>query len=183
LKEIAPVRLLELARWTLERWARRQTWHEGGPGLAAEEDRPVDGLFVTLKVAGALRGCIGTVERHDSLDALLRRMTVCAAAEDPRFPPVEVNELQGILIELSLLTTPERIAGPEAIVLGRDGLIIELNESRGLFLPEVPLEWNWDRERYLVELCRKASLPPESWKDPRAKLYRFESRKFSEKAD
>jgi AmmeMemoRadiSam system protein A len=176
-------KLLKLARWTLERWLDGESWQKGGPALTAGEDGPVDGLFVTLREGRKLRGCIGTVERQDSLDAALRRLTVSAAAEDPRFPPVSRDELPRLSISLSLLTPPERLGDPEQIVVGRDGLIIEHQGRRGLLLPEVPTEYGWDRIRFLEELCRKAFLPPAAWQDPRTRLFRFESRRVSEGAE
>ena len=83
--------LLALARWTLERWCADTSWREGGPALAPEADRPVDGLFVTLRQGEALRGCIGTLERQDSLDATLRKMAVQAAAATRVSPPVQAG--------------------------------------------------------------------------------------------
>ena len=177
-------KLLALSRWTLERWVQDEPWREGGPGLASGQDLPVDGLFVTLRSGdGELRGCIGTVERQESLDATVRKMAVSSAGKDPRFPAVEAAELPGIRICLSLLTPPEALDNPEEIVIGRDGLILERGTHRGLLLPEVPKDYAWDRERYLEELCRKAFLPAGSWRDPASRLYRFESVTISEDPD
>ena len=173
-------RLLKLARWTLERWIGGEPWQQGGPGLAPGQDGPVDGLFVTLRKGRDLRGCIGTVQRQASVEAALRHLTVSAAAEDPRFPPVSRDELPQLTISLSLLTPPEPIDDPESIVVGRDGLIIEREGRRGLLLPEVPTEYGWDRIRFLDELCRKAFLPAGAWQDTQAHLFRFESRRISE---
>ncbi len=175
--------LLALVRWTLERWCAGEPWAEGGPGLPDEKDGPVDGLFVTLKQGPALRGCIGTVSRQDSLDASLREMAVQAAGSDPRFPPVEAEELPGLTLSLSILSPPEPVSDPESIEIGRDGLILEQGNRRGLLLPEVPVEVGWDRERFLEELCRKAFLPPGAWRDPASTLQRFTSEQFSERED
>ncbi len=174
--------LLGLARWTLERWTAGETWWEGGPAPAPGDDRPVDGLFVTLRTQdGELRGCIGTVEPQESLFRSVRDFAVKTAGSDPRFPSVSADELPGLEISLSLLTPPQPLTSGEEVVVGRDGLIIELGDRRGLLLPEVPVEWGWDRERYLEELCRKASLPPGSWRDPSSRLFRFESVQISER--
>ncbi len=173
-------RLLALARWTLQRFCAGEPWLEGGPALPPEYDRPVDGLFVTLRQGEALRGCIGTVERQDSLDTTLRRMAVQAAAQDPRFAPVNAEELPGLTLTLSLLSPPEVLDDPGDVVIGRDGLIIEQGGRRGLLLPEVPVELGWDRERFLDELCGKAFLPPGAWRDPDSSLYRFGSEQISE---
>jgi uncharacterized protein len=172
--------LLGLTRWTIERWCAGEPWREGGPGLDAEADRPIDGLFVTLKIGLQLRGCIGTVDRQDSLDATLREMAVQAAGSDPRFPPLDADELSATTISLSLLTPPAPLEDTNDIVIGRDGLILEQGGRRGLLLPEVPAELGWDLATYLDELCKKAFLPPGAWRDADSKLLRFESLKFSE---
>jgi len=174
-------RLLKLARWTLETWSRDGDWRRGGPALAKDEDRPVDGLFVTLTRAdGSLRGCIGTLAPQPSLDRTLRETAVSAAGADPRFPPVDGGEVAGLRIAVSILSPMEPLADPDIVKIGRDGLVIEQGGRRGLFLPEVPVEAGWDRERYLEELCRKAFLPPGAWRDPASRLYRFTTLQFSE---
>lgn len=175
--------LLALVRWTLERWCAEEEWRAGGPGLTTAQDGPVDGLFVTLKQGQALRGCIGTVQRQESLDATLREMAVQAAGSDPRFPPLEAEELPGVTISLSILSPPSPVTDPESVVIGRDGLILEQGTRRGLLLPEVPVEAGWNRERYLEELCRKSFLPPGAWRDPASTLSRFTSEQFSEGGD
>lgn len=174
-------RLLKLVRWTLERWSRDEDWRHGGPALPADEDRPVDGLFVTLTRAdGSLRGCIGTLAPQPSLDRALRETAVSAAGGDPRFLPVGADELGDLRIAVSILSPMEPLADPTRVELGRDGLVLEQGGRRGLFLPEVPVEAGWDRERYLEELCRKAFLPPGAWRDPASRLYRFTTLQFSE---
>jgi uncharacterized protein (TIGR00296 family) len=144
------------------------------------------GVFVTLTKNGELRGCIGFPEPVFPLGEGIRKAAVSAAFGDPRFPPVSEDELKDIKVEVSVLTLPEEItvADPqdylEFIRIGRDGLIIEMDGQSGLFLPQVPLEWNWDVNEYLEQLCLKAGLSPESWASPDAKLYKFESQIFSE---
>jgi len=172
--------LLGLARWTLERWCADQEWRRGGPGLPTAADRPVDGLFVTLRKGEALRGCIGTLARHPSLDAVLRETAVSAAGSDPRFPPVRGEELPGLRIGVSLLTPPKRLTDPTALRIGEHGLIIERGSRRGLLLPEVPVELGWDVPRFLAEVCQKAFLPPDAWRDPACRLYRFRSERCAE---
>lgn len=173
--------MLALARWSIGRWCAGEPWSEGGPELPATIQRRVDGLFVTLRRDADLRGCIGTVEPQPSLDAALRRFAVQAAGSDPRFPPVTRDELPMLTISLSLLTPAEPIEDPAGIVIGRDGLIVERGGRRGLLLPEVPVEYGWDAERFLSELCRKAFLPPDSWREAETRPYRFGSESFSER--
>jgi len=175
--------LLTLARWTLERWCAGAAWRAGGPALPPDADRPVDGLFVTLRQGEALRGCIGTLERQDSLDATVRKIAVQAAGSDPRFPPVRADELPTLRIGVSLLTPPEPLANVADLRVGVDGLIIERGRRRGLLLPEVPVELGWDAERFLAEVCGKAFLPPDAWRDAESRLYRFGSERCSEAAD
>jgi AmmeMemoRadiSam system protein A len=175
--------LLTLARWTLERWCADAAWRVGGPGLPPDADRPVDGLFVTLRQDGALRGCIGTLERQTSLDATVRHMAVQAAGSDPRFPAVRAQELPALRIGVSLLTPPEPLVNVSDLRIGDDGLIIERGGRRGLLLPEVPVELGWDAERFLAEVCGKAFLPPTAWRDPQSRLYRFRSERCAEPAD
>ncbi|MCP4547938.1 MAG: AmmeMemoRadiSam system protein A [bacterium] len=172
-----------LARWTLEQWLAGEDWEIGGPGLTADEDLPIDGLFVTLRINRRLRGCIGTVERQPSLDRTLRDLTLSAAINDPRFPPLTADELPGVHISLSILTPPELIEDLSAVEIGKHGLIIERGSQRGLFLPEVATEWGWDLEEYLAELCQKAGLPRETWRQPGCTFYTFESIKAAESED
>jgi AmmeMemoRadiSam system protein A len=175
-------RLLALARWTLERWSAGQAWRTGGPALAEDEDRPIDGLFVTLRRDEELRGCIGTIARQPSLDATLREMAVKAASSDPRFQPVSATELPVLHLAVSVLTPPTAVDDPAEIEIGRDGLIVERGTRKGLLLPEVPVELGWDRERFLAEVCLKAFLPETAWQEPGTRLYRFGSEQASEDA-
>ena len=168
-------KLPALARWTLTRWVSGEDWIAGGPGLDPAEDRPVDGLFVTLRHGEILRGCIGTVQRQDSLDETVRQFSVSAASTDPRFPPVDTDELPSLRISLSLLTPPLPLEDIAEVEIGRDGLILEQGPCRGLFLPEVPVDFSWNLEQYLDELSLKAGLHPDAWREKNSRLYRFES--------
>lgn len=145
------------------------------------------GAFVTLNTYPdhELRGCIGYPEPHFSLrDSLVNSAE--GATRDPRFPRLVQNELDKIIVEVSLLTPPELIMvkNPkeylDKVKIGRDGLIIEHSFFRGLLLPQVPVEWKWDVETYLGHTCMKAGLYPDAWLDKMTKLYRFEAEIFSE---
>ena len=85
-----------------------------------------------------------------------------AAFEDMRFHPVTLPEASDLEIELSILSPPQPIS-PEAIEIGRHGLLITMAGRRGLLLPQVPTEHNWDRATFLDQTCRKAGLPPDAW--------------------
>ncbi len=105
-----------------------------------------------------MRGCIGYVVPLFSLYRTIADTAVAAAFHDPRFAPVTVDELAELQIEISVLSLPAPIE-PEEVEVGRHGLIVTLGQARGLLLPQVPLEWGWDRGKFLSETCRKASLP------------------------
>lgn len=146
------------------------------------------GVFVSLKVAtdGALRGCVGFPLPVFPLRTALPRVAVSAAVHDPRFPPVELGELGGLGLEVSLLTRPEQIRDSDApgrlaaVVVGRDGLIVESDESSGLLLPQVAVEEKWSPEEFLRATCLKAGLPENSWQAPRVRLRRFQAEVFHE---
>ncbi len=146
-------------------------------GGAFDEPR---GAFVTLKRGGELRGCIGRVVADRPLGEVIRDMAVEAAFHDPRFPPLAPGELDEVEIEISVLSPFEKVKSEEEIVVGRDGLMLVLGYRSGLLLPQVPVEWNWDREEFLRHLCAKAGLPPGAHRHPEAELYRFTAEVFSE---
>jgi len=140
------------------------------------------GGFVSLHTKeGSLRGCIGHLEENDPLGHVIVRCAVAAASEDPRFPKVAPTELHTIQIEVSLLGPVEAIAGPLDIEIGRHGLMIQRGRCRGLLLPQVATECQWDAHTFLAHTCRKAGLSEDSWRKG-AKLWRFEAEVFAETA-
>jgi len=153
--------LLGLARDTIKNYlaaGKRDCPPAGKPVF--KEKR---GVFVTLHCEGELRGCIGYPLPLKPLWEAVAEMAVAAATEDPRFPPVGAAELGKIDIEISVLTVPRKVPGPEAIQVGRDGIIISKGLMRGLLLPQVPVEQGWDLEQYVSYGCRKAGLPADEW--------------------
>jgi AmmeMemoRadiSam system protein B/AmmeMemoRadiSam system protein A len=138
------------------------------------------GVFVTLTEGGDLRGCIGSIIGNEPLYAGVRRQAVHAAQEDPRFSPVSPGELERIHIEISVLTPPVPVAGPQEIVVGRHGVLIEKRDRRAVFLPQVAPEQGWDREEMLRALCRKAGLAADDWKSGMT-FEVFEAQVFEEK--
>jgi len=168
--------------------------HFGGgkpevPDILADvfaEDR---GVFVTLKTHPGenLRGCIGFPEPVKPLGLAVEEAAVFAATDDPRFPPVKGGELEGLTVEVSVLTPPQLIEVekptdyPKHVVVGRDGLIVRTGYTSGLLLPQVPVEWGWGTEEFLSHTCTKAGLPPDCWLDPGTKIYKFAAQVFSEK--
>jgi len=137
------------------------------------------GAFVSLHNRGDLRGCIGHIEANQLLGDVVARCAVAACSADPRFPPIAHIELAEIDIEISLLGPLESIAGPADVAVGRHGLVVEDGWQRGLLLPQVATEFNWDAETFLAQTCHKAGLPRDAWKHG-ARLWRFEAEVFGE---
>ena len=152
--------LLRLARRALEKSVQRQQLPEV-EGLS-EILRERRGAFVTLRKIRQLRGCIGVVEAYKPLYQTVVECAVAAALYDPRFQPVTPEELPELRTEISVLSALVEVA-PNQIELGRHGLLVTLGERRGVLLPQVAIEWNWDRERFLEETCHKAGLPRNAW--------------------
>jgi len=122
------------------------------------------GAFVTLKVDGRLRGCIGYPLPYKPLQETVSEMAVAAATQDYRFKPLGREELSRTRIEISVLSLPSEVKDPAQIDVGRHGLIISKGLAKGLLLPQVPVEYGWDRETYLRHACLKAGLDENEWK-------------------
>ncbi|HZM09374.1 MAG TPA: AmmeMemoRadiSam system protein A [Candidatus Limnocylindrales bacterium] len=120
------------------------------------------GAFTTLHLEGRLRGCIGYVVPTNSLYQTVAETARAAAFDDPRFPPVTPDEAPQLKVEISVLSRLHPVR-PENVVTGVHGLIVAKGGRRGLLLPQVPVEWHWDRETFLSQTCLKAGLPPDAW--------------------
>jgi hypothetical protein len=148
------------------------------------------GVFVTLKnySSGELRGCIGFPEPVEILAKATITSAIEAATGDPRFPKVTLKELEeDIVVEISVLTIPQEIKSepkdiPEHISIGTDGLIIGRGLQRGLLLPQVAVEWKWDKEEFLANCCLKAGLPNDSWLLKGSKVFTFKATIFRERS-
>jgi AmmeMemoRadiSam system protein A len=154
-------RLLAIARRALEGYigaGKIPSEVEVGGKLAAP-----GAAFVTLTKNGRLRGCIGYTEAVAPLFKVVQECAVAAATEDPRFPPVSPAELPSLRVEISVLT-PMFPIRPEEVEVGRHGLMVTQGRRRGLLLPQVPVEWGWDRETFLDQVCVKAGLEPSAWR-------------------
>jgi AmmeMemoRadiSam system protein A len=121
------------------------------------------GAFTSLYLRGELRGCVGYVLPVSPVYRAVADTARAAAFEDARFYPVTISEARNLEIELSILSPPQPVSA-EAIEIGRHGLLISTAGHRGLLLPQVPVEHNWDRTTFLEQTCRKASLPLDAWK-------------------
>jgi len=138
------------------------------------------GLFVSLHRHGELRGCIGYVKGHKSILESVYEMALAAAFRDNRFPPLAIDELEDLQIEISLLGTLIPVTDTDQIQIGRDGLYLEHPWGSGLLLPQVAVEWHSDRSQFLKQICRKAGLQHRAWEEEGACLYRFEACVFGD---
>jgi hypothetical protein len=138
------------------------------------------GVFVTIKLHGELRGCLGTLENRRGLTQEVIRCAGDSATEDPRFSAVSIDELADVHVELSVLGPLQPIeATPDAFTIGVHGLMVEQGAKRGLLLPQVATEWGWTPEQFLRQTCIKAGLPPDAWQHG-AELYRFSAEVFGD---
>ena len=169
--------LLGLARRTLERWFATGTVPM--PRGYSPATRRRQGAFVTLYAHGELRGCIGHMAEDRPLVQNVGAMALLAATEDPRFPPLGPDELKDVEIEISVLSPLVPVAGPEAVVVGRDGVQIRKDGHVAVFLPQVAGEQGWDHDTLLSQLCLKAGLPGDAWKNG-AEFWTFRSVHFRE---
>jgi AmmeMemoRadiSam system protein A len=150
-------------------------------GSFDEDLQRPSGVFVTLhEKDGDLRGCIGTIEPVAPLVEAVAANAVNAAFRDPRFPPVTPAELEDLHLEISVMSPIVPVDDPDAIEVGRDGLIIRRGNRAGLLLPQVATEQGWDRETFLRQTCVKAGLPADSWRDGSCRLERFSAEVFGE---
>ena len=133
------------------------------------------GAFVTLTLHGSLRGCIGRLLGNGPLYKTVAAMARAAAFEDPRFPPLKAEEFPEITTEISIMGPISPCPDVQAVIVGRHGLIARQGNRQGLLLPQVPVEWGWDRETFLARTCNKAGLPPDAWKNPDCKILWFEA--------
>lgn len=154
--------------------ARRLHLEAAEPPPAGPALREKRGAFVTLRRRqdGELRGCVGFVEARQPLHEAVERAAQLAAFEDGRFEPVQPRELNGLILDVSVLSPLQPIA-PEDVVVGVHGLLIRYAGRSGLLLPVVPLQFGWDRETFLEHTCQKAGLPTDAWKQPAAELLAF----------
>ncbi|MFC2170379.1 AmmeMemoRadiSam system protein B [Calditrichota bacterium] len=172
--------LLKLARNTIIRYLESETLPLLRDNLACY--RLKRGVFVTLNKDGQLRGCIGHMTDELPLNEVVARMAIQAAFNDYRFDAVKLEEMKDIKIEISVLTPYERIAAPDEIVVGRDGVMIQKAGHSAVYLPQVAPEQGWNREQTLNHLCKKAGLPESGWREG-AELFTFKAIVFHESDD
>ncbi len=175
---------LELARAAITDYLQKNTKLTAPEDLSPSFDE-YRGVFVTLKVFGALRGCIGFPYPAFPLKEAIIEAAISAAVADPRFPAVTVHEFKDVSIELTVLTLPLVLtvkpeARPRHIEVGRHGLIVKRGIQTGLLLPQVATEFGWDAEEFLCQTCWKAGLPQDAWLGDETEVSTFEGQIFTE---
>lgn len=181
--------LVRRAREAVEEYVRHRS-RLAVPQGTPENLKEKAGVFVTLNTYPDedLRGCIGHPYPDSPLIEALIDSAVSACSRDPRFPPVQERELDGIVVEVTVLTPPELIRVrkpseyPKNIEVGRHGLIVRQGWYQGLLLPQVAVEQGWDAEEFLSQTCRKAGLPLTAWIDRETQVSRFEGIIFAEES-
>ncbi|MGQ9617400.1 MAG: TIGR00296 family protein [Candidatus Aminicenantia bacterium] len=172
------IELLKIARNSIEEYLKNKKFIS--PETTDLQIKEKKGVFVTLKVKGDLRGCIGYPLPYKPLFSAVAELAIESATGDPRFPPIRIEELEDMEIEISVLTIPKPISSYEKIQIGRHGIIVSKGPFKGVLLPQVPVEYKWNLEDYLSHGCLKAGLPADEWKRG-VKIEVFEAEIFSEK--
>ena len=170
--------LLRLVHQTIDA-ALRGERAPAGPAPLPHLDQP-RGAFVTLHLEGELRGCVGFIQPTRGLYQTIVEAAQNAAFHDPRFLPVSAEEAPGLEVEISVLSLPQPIL-PEQVVVGRHGLVVARGLYRGLLLPQVAVEQQWDAPTFLEQTCLKAGLPTDAWRRG-ATLQGFTAEVFGEGA-
>jgi AmmeMemoRadiSam system protein A len=172
-------RLLQTAREAITAHVQGARWTLSPEGEA--ELLQARCAFVSLKHAGngELRGCVGRTDPRGPLLIAVADAAVAAACADPRFPPVTPEELCSLRVQISVLG-PLADVRPEEVEVGRHGLVVCHQGRTGLLLPQVAVQYGWDRETFLSWTCRKAGLTPESWREMGCRIQAFTAEVFDE---
>jgi hypothetical protein len=167
--------LRDLVQQSITSWFDPDKTASEPPKPPTEKLREHFGAFVTLKLSGNLRGCIGNVRGTGELFRTVWNMARAAAFEDPRFPSLTEDEFKALDYEISILSPIDTCPDPKQIETGRHGLIISRGGQSGLLLPQVATEWKWDRTTFLAQTCVKAGLERDTWKKPGTTILWFEA--------
>ncbi len=172
--------LLMLARKTIREYLTTGSYEDYVP--ISENLYTPFGAFVTLETEdGQLRGCIGHIHVDKPLFEVVQEMSVAAATQDPRFPPVSIDELDELVIEVSVLSPLKKVAKTSEIEVGKHGLYVKKGLMSGLLLPQVAIDWGFTREEFLRQTLFKAGLDPSAIASPDLEIYVFTAQVFSEK--
>jgi len=174
--------LLRIARATVKEYLMSGRMPPGAPhrpSLVAPA-----AVFVSFHEGEELRGCIGTTQESQPIYKAVQEMSIAAASRDPRYPPIRLEELVRMTIEVSVLGGRAPVKTPEEIEIGTHGLMITSRAGggqRGLLLPKVAAEQAWDAATFLAHTCEKAGLPRDFWQGEDALVERFTAQVFDEK--
>jgi hypothetical protein len=181
--------LVEIARKAAEEYLKTKKHIRAPESLSKNLLQPC-GVFVTINRLEngekKLRGCIGYPYPTTPLVQAVIDSAINAATQDPRFRPLSQGELDKLVFEVSVLTPPQMVEVkkpkeyPTQIKVGEDGLIVERGMYKGLLLPQVPVEWEWDEEEFLCQCCVKAGLSPDYWLIEGTRIYKFQAIVFEE---
>ncbi|ORJ59092.1 AMMECR1 domain-containing protein [Geothermobacter hydrogeniphilus] len=171
--------LLEIARQAIEHAVQEQPFEPEPREEKALNMR--NGCFVSIHQKGELRGCIGNFQAELPLFREVARMAISSATQDPRFYPVQQDELADLKLEISVLSPLQKIEDISEIQVGKHGIYLEKSFHRGVLLPQVAPEHGWDRDEFLKQTCIKAGLPTNAWQGDDADIYIFTAQIFSEK--
>lgn len=181
--------LVDIARKAVEHYLKTRKTLDAPENLSKKLLQPC-GVFVTInsvaKGEKELRGCIGFPYPTMPLAQAVMDSAINAATQDPRFPPLSLDELERVVFEVSVLTPPRliEVKNPREycarITVGEDGLIVERGVYKGLLLPQVPVEWGWDAQEFLCQCCNKAGLLADYWLRQGTKIYKFQAIIFEE---
>ncbi|MEM1578853.1 MAG: TIGR00296 family protein [Archaeoglobaceae archaeon] len=174
-------RAVKLARRAIEEYLESRRIIKEQIGGVFSQKR---GVFTTLIKNNDLRGCIGFPYPIKRLDEAIIESAIAAAVDDPRFEPVRRSEMDEILVEITILTEPEKINAkpkdlPKFVEIGKHGLMVRKGYFSGLLLPQVAVEFGFDAEEFLSQTCMKAGLSPDCWLTG-VEVYRFEGQIFKE---
>ena len=181
--------MVEIARKAVEEYLKTKKHIRAPESLSKNLLQPC-GVFVTINrlenEEKKLRGCIGYPYPTTPLVQAVIDSAINAATQDPRFRPLSQGELDKLVFEVSVLTPPQMVEVkkpkeyPTQIKVGEDGLIVERGMYKGLLLPQVPVEWEWDEEEFLCQCCVKAGLSPDYWLIEGTRIYKFQAIVFEE---
>jgi len=170
--------LLSIARKSIESYVRM-----GEVYIEPREEKTLNarsGCFVTIKKDGQLRGCIGNFQSELPLFKEVAEMAASSATKDPRFYPMKDEDLGDYSLEISVLSPLLKIEDISEIEVGKHGIYIEKGYYRGVLLPQVAVEYGWDRETFLKQTCLKAGLSTDAWQAEDAEIYIFSAQIFNE---
>jgi len=181
--------LVQFARKAVEEYLKSRKRIQASENISEKLLQPC-GVFVTINTIRngekELRGCIGYPYPTTPLVQAVIESAISSATQDPRFYPLSLSELDNVVFEVSVLTPPQLIEAkksseyPSKVKVGKDGLIVERGMFKGLLLPQVPVECNWDCEEFLCQCCIKAGLPADNWLLDGTRIYKFQAIIFEE---